>query len=115
MRQLLFILFLLGNSLLTFSQNKNAFVLLPKEDTLILNKGVNLKYTMQNFSLREEDKAIAIYHFYHTRKIPVEFYEMKENKIFTGWLPTGLFILRQLYLTGKGEQTLFNMERSNIY
>lgn len=115
MRHLFLILFLLSNSLLLFSQNKTAFELLSRQDTLILNREINLKYTMRDFSLSKEDKAIATYHYYHQKKIPAEFYELPENKEFTGWLPTGLLILRQLYLTGKGEQTLFNSGRSNTH
>ena len=114
MRQLFFILFLCGSSLLLYSQKRTAFVLMPKTDTLILMQKVNLKHTMLDFSLSKEDKAIATYYFYHTKKIPEEFYELPENKEFTGLLPTGLLILRQLYLTSKGVKILFSRNRLSL-
>ena len=70
---------------------------------------------MQNFSLSDIDKAIATYKIYHPKRIPAEFYELPENKEFTGWLPTGLLILRQLYLTGRGEETMFSKYRTDLH
>ena len=114
MKRIIFIFFLLVSSFDLYSQNKTYTIFPKKPDSIHFSFQINYhtslfpKYSLPSYSLKQEDKVIALYYFHQNLKKPDPFLVLPNDNVFTGWFPTSLFILRQFYLSKKGKYTFLN-------